>query len=273
MGLVKKGVTILDFDHSIESQQWLMKIPHETIELNDIPSTKKFCDWNALQQIRSRLSKRGQRGITFVGSGDYHYVSYALLSEIEQPFSLILFDNHSDMLDSPSQNLLSCGSWVNNALNLPNLKKTVVIGASPISFSNIPESLRPKVAYTPYTSSHTRTLDYIHTTTSITSQGIHRAMRTILSLIPTKNIYISIDKDVLNQKEVLTNWDQGQMTLTELLTALEILIRKKSVCGVDVCGEMTADPLERFKPEKKLYIEKNEHANLKILQTCLDHVS
>lgn len=272
MGLLRRGITILNFDQSVESQQSLLNIPHETVSVDDIPSTKKFCEWNALNQIRQRLSRRGQKGITFVGSGDYHYVSYALLSEIEQPFSLILFDNHSDMLDSPSQNLLSCGSWVKNALSMPNLKKVIVIGAHPSSFSEIPDMLRSKVIFTPY-SSHTKLAADIQTTSSIAAQGIVQITKTILSLLPTEHIYISIDKDVLSKKDVLTNWDQGQMSLFELLTSLEILIRKKSVCGVDVCGEMPADPLELFKPEKRLYIEKNEHANLKILQTCLGHVS
>lgn len=53
-----------------------------------------------------------------------------------------------------------------------------------------------------------------------------------------KYIYISIDKDVLCENEYKTNWDQGDMSVDELLEMLELIFCKRNVIGIDVCGEM-----------------------------------
>ena len=47
--------------------------------------------------IKRALNRRKNKGITFIGSGNYHYVSHLLLEEINKPFTLILFDHHTDM--------------------------------------------------------------------------------------------------------------------------------------------------------------------------------
>ena len=50
-------------------------------------------------------------------------------------------------------------------------------------------------------------------------------------------VYISIDKDVLSKSEVPTNWDQGDMSLSELEHELRLLFESRRVIGVDICGE------------------------------------
>ena len=48
---------------------------------------------------------------------------------IDVPFSLLLFDNHTDMQESAFLGLLSCGSWVREALSSnPMLKSVCVVG-------------------------------------------------------------------------------------------------------------------------------------------------
>ena len=53
---------------------------------------------------------------------------------------------------------------------------------------------------------------------------------------PKLPLYISIDKDVLLPLYAQTDWDQGEMTLATLLTALESL-NSYSILGVDICGD------------------------------------
>lgn len=53
-----------------------------------------------------------------------------------------------------------------------------------------------------------------------------------------RDIYISIDKDVLSENEYKTNWDQGDMSVEELLDILELICSRRNVIGIDVCGEM-----------------------------------
>lgn len=50
-------------------------------------------------------------------------------------------------------------------------------------------------------------------------------------------LYISIDKDVLSDKVLNTNWDQGEMTAEQLLSLLEKLMKEREIIAVDVCGE------------------------------------
>ncbi|MGI9861426.1 hypothetical protein SDD30_08590 [Moorella naiadis] len=109
--------------------------------------------WGGLPDIDGRI--RGRRGIFFLGSGDYHYVAYLLLQHITRPFTLVLFDNHADLLPAPASDLLACGSWVNRALELPNLKKALIIGARPDSFTvtGVAPDLLGKVVYLPWGSS------------------------------------------------------------------------------------------------------------------------
>lgn len=50
------------------------------------------------------------------------------------------------------------------------------------------------------------------------------------------SIYISIDLDVLSEKYARTNWNQGDMSLTELTSTLTRIKENYSVIGVDICG-------------------------------------
>ncbi len=50
-------------------------------------------------------------------------------------------------------------------------------------------------------------------------------------------LYISIDKDALSTDFAITDWDQGDMTLSQLLEMLSVLFEKHPVIGVDICGD------------------------------------
>ena len=59
-----------------------------------------------------------------------------------------------------------------------------------------------------------------------------------ISEIPTDlPLYISIDKDVLSEEFAITDWDQGDMTLPEMLDILSELFVNRKVIGVDICGD------------------------------------
>ena len=52
-------------------------------------------------------------------------------------------------------------------------------------------------------------------------------------------VYISIDKDVLSRDYARTNWDQGDMSLEGLFSAIRDISLKHRIIGIDVCGELT----------------------------------
>jgi hypothetical protein len=55
--------------------------------------------------------------------------------------------------------------------------------------------------------------------------------------INTRNVYITIDKDVLSPNDAITNWGQGQMPLSRLLSTLSFIIAHHHAIGVDVTGD------------------------------------
>ncbi len=69
-------------------------------------------------------------------------------------------------------------------------------------------------------------------------------------------LYISIDKDILSDKVLTTNWDQGDMTLEQLFELLDRLIREREIIAVDVCGEdLPENPYEKNKEFNKAMMQ------------------
>ena len=84
---------------------------------------------DAQEEIRKRIQEYSYEGIHFLDSGNYHYLSKFWLEKVQQPFSLILFDHHTDMQPSAFFGLLSCGSWVKEVLETnPYVKEVCVVG-------------------------------------------------------------------------------------------------------------------------------------------------
>ena len=85
-----------------------------------------------------------------------------------------------------------------------------------------------------------------------------------LGEIPTDlPLYVSIDKDVLGTTDASTTWSQGDMTLGEMMAALEFVTRHFKEAGgkilqVDICGECD--------PDKSMESPKNDHANKELLR-------
>ncbi|MDH5162475.1 arginase family protein [Heyndrickxia oleronia] len=252
MGLLNNGITIMNFDETYISQKELQQFPHENINIQHLLHVNLFCQDDSLKLLKSNLEKRKQKGITLIGNGNYHYVTYLLLSEICQPFTLVLFDNHPDLeIKQKGETILSCGSWVSFALaNNPLLKNVVIIGPTNIKLHhlNVP-----------------RTIIYIF------NKNQQYSLKSIISSIHTEIVYVSIDKDVLNTNEVTTNWDQGMMNIHSLTHYLSSILQAKQVIGVDICGEVKMSPEQVLLPNYQTIIKKNAMVNRQLLTTCLKY--
>lgn len=250
-----RRVTVLNFDQNYLFQKHLQRPIYEWIDLSDIRHTKRYCELDSLSKINQRLQKRKNRGIAFLGSGNYHYVTFLFLSEIEEPFTLILFDHHTDMMEAPSCTMISCGSWVLQAIErLPKLQKVMIVGAGKEFANQIPPHLREKVSLF----------------LNVGSGTIDSLSRLIVSRVPTSTVYISIDKDVLDRTDAVTDWDQGNMKIHELLRLVGSVSARFKVSGVDICGEYPLFPLDIFRAESRQIIRKNERANRMILDTVMN---
>lgn len=247
------GVTVLDFDHSYKWQGFLRDLSAEWIDLTDLVGTKRYCARETLAVIGQRLRQRRQPGVTLIGSGNYHYVTYLLLSEIDTPFTLVLFDYHSDMLDPPDETVVSCGSWVLKALReLPLLRQVLIIGARPEAVENFPREsslLRHRVfIFDPVTSANTRAI-----------------LPVVMSRLSNTDVYVSIDKDVLDPADAVTDWEQGTMKLAELTRLMRFIASYRRLCGADICGEFPVSPVEVYSPWHREAVRKNARANRLLL--------
>ena len=172
------------------------------------------------------------------------------MKHIREPFTLVVFDHHTDMKPSMFAGLLSCGCWIKEALDaLPFLKNVVLIGVA----DSLADTAEP---------------DYAGRV-RIISESMAEAGDTWLGILEaeaSEAVYLSIDKDAFGREEVVTDWDQGTMTL-ELLERAYRILDSRRILGVDICGE--ADRDEFFLGQMSASDEQNDAANRRILRMLL----
>ena len=206
------------------------------IDCTDITGTNGYCDDEAKKILRERLAEVSLKGLHFLDSGNYHYLSYFFLEKMEKDFALVLFDHHPDYQPPSFGDILSCGGWVKNAYEeFDHLKKVYMVDVDENLFFDLKDMPKDVV--------------YLKKDEAIPKD------------LP---IYISIDKDVLSEEDVACDWDQGDMRLSELITFCRDF-QSYEVLGVDVCGEKKNDPSDEEQ-------EKNTHAN-ELLRKCFDFVN
>lgn len=257
-------MNILDLDHSLTAQapvaRRLDSGQARRLDLLDLgPKLRLWTTERNYRRFAERLRQRakpaaGTPEIFFVGSGDYHHLTPAFLTDLPEPVSLIHFDNHPDWVQlAPRRH---CGSWVNRALKLPNIRRIITLGpcsedldTPQLRGGNLGALRRGELQLFPWQHAPSRVWGRIGEGAGHRQQNNHLHWRNLadehwpdflvqlIRSLPTEAIWITIDKDVLASEDAATNWDQGGMRLTHLLDALRALAAHKRVLGIDVCGE------------------------------------
>ena len=138
----------MDFSGIYEDQQFWRGKEVSRVEARDIPGTNCYCDEDAMNAIRSRIAPYSSGGIHFIDSGNYHYMTRIWLEKISEPFSLLVFDNHTDMQPPAFGGLLSCGGWIyDSVMELPLLKRVILIGPDEEAFSRVEPEIQEKVEF------------------------------------------------------------------------------------------------------------------------------
>lgn len=88
---------ILDFTHVYDDEICADREQFSWIDCSDIEGSNLYCSPQAEREIRRKIEPYGVHGIHFVDSGNYHYVTKIFTDQIHSPFSLIVFDHHTDM--------------------------------------------------------------------------------------------------------------------------------------------------------------------------------
>ena len=190
------------------------------LDCSDITGCDMYCSDAAEKEIGNRIDRLGIHGIHYIDSGNYHYVTKIMTDRIKEPFSLLLFDHHTDM-QKPMVNMISCGDWAGVVLdNNKYLRQLVLVGPPGKDIANIVSGNKDKLI-----------------TFSEEELQSKRARNKMTGIDKSVPVYISIDKDVLNKDISETNWSQGFMSIELLEYLLKPVLAAQNVIGIDICGE------------------------------------
>lgn len=247
MGFEQKEIVITDFSGIYQQESFYKGRKTAWFDLQNISGTNCYCDDQAKKMILERIKDISPRGIHFIDSGNYHYMSRIWIEKIHEPFRLLVFDNHTDMQPPAFGGILSCGGWISASLDEnPFLKEVILVGPSKEDFQKVDDQYKTKVTF--------------FSREALGHEKGEKTKEFFESILLDVPLYISVDKDILNPEDVETSWSQGDMSLRELLQYLKIVFRrleeeKKILMGIDICGESDHKG-----------IQKNDHANKKILE-------
>jgi arginase family enzyme len=309
--MLNHSLRILNFDDSIIKQQRLISLyASEIIDLKDIgPRARLWLDKKTKLIIEKRIQDSAKNSITFLGSGDFHHISNILISQFNEPISVIDFDFHPDWDILPPR--LGCGSWVNETLKNKNILKFTLFGVSSSDIStfsiqtgNLRSLKNDRLEIYPY--AHAPSLVFFRSVphnvsirkaeklffskkiywNELQSKNLVEYFMDIIKHLPSKKVYLSIDKDCLKNEFALTNWEEGKLSLEELLLVLKLIKDSLEIVGLDITGDYSKVSIEgRVKkiisqldhpkdikashlPESAITAA-NEETNLKILKAIL----
>ncbi len=180
------------------------------------------------------------------GSGDFHHLSALWLRRIQEPFTLVCFDNHPDWDIRPPR--WSCGGWINRALENSRLLKAAVWGCGNFEvrwpwrlLANRRALHTGRLQVFPWQERLPRQPPF----PAITRETWRDEFRRFLEEAPAAAVYVSIDLDCLGRGEAATNWENGLFSADDLAWALREIRTRRPLVGGDLCGIWSAPAYAR----------------------------
>lgn len=243
---------ILDFSHVYCDEKIPKNDKVHWLDCSDITECDLYCSKRAEEEIRARIAPYGIHGIHFLDSGNYHYVTGIMMALIKQKFSLILLDHHTDMQKPMIEQMTSCGDWAGKVLKTnPWLQQLILIGPQE---SDILQIYREKEGLVSGAELQEKLITFSEE--EIRSVEGENKISGIKRNLP---VYISIDKDILDEEYSETNWSQGKMPLPVLERLLMPFLTSGNILGIDICGECQQGiPLPQYLEAEKINGETNK---------------
>lgn len=250
---------LLDLDGAFENQDALVEETRAAgggqVAARDLgPALRLWSRPAALDALRERLGRAAPASpsLVFTGSGDFHHVSPLLIERALEaswsgPVTVVHFDNHPDWVRF--ENGLHCGSWVGRAARAAGVAKVITVGVCSHDIDQpkpqgaqldlVADGRLELYAYRNPRGGETVSLCGFDWPT-IETLGEAAFADLLASRIDTDAVYITIDKDVLRADDAVTNWDQGQTSLSLLETLVQRVVDGHRVVGADVVGDWSA---------------------------------
>jgi hypothetical protein len=189
--------------------------------------------------------------VILCGSGDFHHVSLALVRRLSRPINLLVLDNHPDWMRGVP--FLHCGTWLYHAARLPHVERVFHVGGD-VDFDNYYQCMAPwpllrsgkitvfpamrrfrrgswqKVPHEPLRPERE---------TPVPAARVEELLLPFRAELESRPIYISLDKDVMVQKDAIVNWDSGHLTRPEVSIVLGAFLRAANgnLAGMDLVGD------------------------------------
>jgi hypothetical protein len=252
-------IRVLDLDGSLPNQAGLLARFRPAV--HDLrwwgPRLRLGCSFGAFRRWEAALATAAgsetdqQPRLTFVGSGDFHHVSLALVRRLCAPCNLLVLDNHPDWMRGLP--FMHCGTWLYHAARLPHVRHVFHLGGD-VDFDN---SFRWLAPWKLLRRGKIHVLPGIrHFRGTSWDRVVHKPLRPdadtpldvgrLSALIdPYRGelaqcpLYVSLDKDVMLASEAMVNWDSGHLTLSEVEKVLEQFTEAAGgrLAGMDVVGD------------------------------------
>ena len=217
-------MTVMDFTGVYGRENFYRGKSTDWVDCRELMGTAFYCSEEAEAVLKEKIAGLPVRGIHFIDSGNYHYMTKLWTDRIQEPFSLILMDHHTDTQPPVFPGMLSCGGWVKDILDQnPFIKSAVLLGMPEQGIGQIPGGCLEKVK-------------------ALTEDQILYSEEW-KKLKIEEEVYLSVDKDILSKKELDTNWDQGNLSLDRLLEVISFFLDSHKVIGADICGACPNDCL------------------------------
>jgi hypothetical protein len=285
--MLDKSIRILNFDNSVINQHKLLsKYKVEIIDLSYLgPRVRLWINKKIEKDLTNRLQGLSKSSVTFLGSGDFHHVSSILISQFEGPLALIIFDFHPDWDTLPPH--FGCGSWVAKTLKSQNIVKCIILGVSSDDISswrvqsgNLASLKDNRLEIYPY--SHNPSSVFLKKIPQnislrvrkgflyhkiywdgLKGKNLEEFFLSVLKRLPTRQVYVSIDKDCLRKEYALTNWEEGYLSLDELLLMLKLIKENLDIVGLDITGDYSGIYLKGAYKKFFSKIDHPKHINAK----------
>jgi arginase family enzyme len=197
------------------------------------------------------------------GSGDFHHLTALWIRRAAtSPLVVISFDNHPDWDVRPPK--WCCGSWVNRALDLPNVRQVSVWGCGNFEcwwphniFGNRRAERNGRFAVHPWADE--RTEKERRRRGAILRSNWRDLFLEFVRQLDGANVYVTIDLDCLAAGEAVTNWENGRFTLDDMTWALAELRRNNRIVSGDICGAFSAPEYAR---RKQRFASEMDHPKL-----------
>ena len=203
----------------------------------------RFCALDDEMEEFFEEASAGLDGARFLvyGSGDFHHLSALWLRRAAggQPVTLVSFDNHPDWDIRPPK--WCCGSWINRALDLPQVEHAAVWGCGNFETwgwhrltGNHRDVRAGRLAVRAWADG--RSAKDQARPHAILRENWRERFEQFAAGLAGRALYVTVDLDGLRAEDAVTNWENGRFSADDVAWALGELSRHATVVAGDLCG-------------------------------------